>query len=122
MAPKRERTIAWHFGDYPEDGAVWLAMPTMTMAYVDFRPRGDSSRPWRRVTVVTHAWIQRQLGESTAGAASWPLLLVVPDGSPEQIRAWITHAVESGGILEANSDQLPSDWHPASGPRPASEY
>jgi hypothetical protein len=113
----------WYFGDYPEDGEAWLTMPELMTVYVDFRVGGAPLGPWRRVTVVTHAWIRRQLAEGTAGPASWPPLLVMPNGSPDQIRAWISDIVESGGpVLEANSDALPDGWHPATGPRPTDEY
>ena len=96
--------ITWRFGEFPEDGEAWLQNPTQLYAYVEYA-RGDVAmgQTWRRLMVVTKAWLQREL-ENVRHAASEPLwamiptMLVVPDGEGEALRRTVDTIIRQGGF------------------------
>lgn len=95
--------MEWRFGEMAEDGAAWMANPETLHAYVDYKTsEGGRGHGWRRVMVVTRAWLLAQvhhLEEAEGGRrVVLPALLVLPDGAPEQLQGYIADAVASGTL------------------------
>ena len=94
----------WRFVKSEEDGAVWLDAPALGWAFIDFREH--SRQPWKRLMVVTRAYVDgclRELERRPSDARSGPWtafagMLVVPDGTPAELRASIDDAVRGGGL------------------------
>lgn len=94
----------WRFGEDPEDGEAWLRMPTNLCAYVEYEtdpPHGP--REWRRLMVVTRAWLQGHLDRVLVSRSGplWavvPTVLVVPDAQGEELRRIVDTVIKKGGF------------------------
>ncbi len=90
--------LTWNFvdGDSPGDGALWLNHQSQLWGFIDIHDARDGST--RRITTVTDAWVREQIeslqrdGKSCVFAA----MIVVPAGTPEEVRAAIDGAVATG--------------------------
>ena len=90
----------WRYvdGDAPGDGRIWLANPEELFGFIDFRR--TASAPTFRIMVATRAFVDSAVRDLKNGTA-WTVfaaMLVVPDGSPEQIDAAVAAAVRGGGL------------------------
>ena len=90
----------WQFvdGDVPGDGALWLEHPAQLWGFIDFRD--STSDGERRIMVVARSFVEASLAQlgSTAKSTAFAAMLVIPDGSPSQMRASIDDAVGGGGL------------------------
>lgn len=94
----------WQFGESADDGEAWLAHPSHLSAYVDYRTIDTEGRvQWRRLMVVTKAWLLGHLGSVRQGSTGplWallPTMLVLPDGEGEELRQILDSAMQQGGL------------------------
>jgi hypothetical protein len=87
----------WRFVESEADGHAWMNSPSELHTFIDvqaFAAAGDVG--WRRIMVVTKAWVERQLAGS--GRTVFSAMLVLPDSSPATLRASIDAAVSAGGL------------------------
>jgi hypothetical protein len=95
---------AWRFAENPQDGEAWLKNPTVFQAYVDYQARDSSGRvQWRRVMVVTKAWLEEKLarvrkGENGPLWAAIPPMLILPDAEGEELRRAVDVVVQQGSF------------------------
>jgi hypothetical protein len=91
---------SWRFvdGDVPGDGALWLEHPTHMWGFIDFHDRHSAQE--RRIMVVAKSWVEASIADLGRGSTmtAFAAMLVVPDGSPDAMRATIDKAVEGGGL------------------------
>lgn len=88
---------AWRFVESDDDGRAWMQNPNELHAFIDIRSgTGTRTEAWRRITVVTKGWVERQLAGSQRAVFS--AMLVVPDAEPAALRASIDAAVSAGGL------------------------
>lgn len=92
----------WRFADSAEDGEAWLRRPPLLQVYVDYDSKREPGT-WRRVMVVTKAWLERHL-ENVKHSATGPLwaglppMLVLPDASGEDLRRIVDAVIQQDGI------------------------
>lgn len=95
--------IEWRFGELPEDGEAWLRSPRQLHAYVEYLSTNPETAGWRRLMVVTKAWLQQHLdavrqGDAQPGWAVVPTMLVVPDAEGEALRQIVDLVIRQGGF------------------------
>lgn len=93
--------MVWKFAESEEDGRAWMRNPNELQGFIDFRSSDDGD--WRRIMVVTKAWVQRQLDavQTTAagsGRVVFASMLVLPDAEPSELRTLIDVALAAGGV------------------------
>ena len=93
----------WHFVETSEDGEAWLSNPTELQACIDWRSANDPADGWRRVTVVTKAWLEKHLDKVRQGASQplWagiPMMLVVPDAEADELRSTVATVIQQEGV------------------------
>jgi hypothetical protein len=85
----------WQFvdGDVPGDGAMWLQAPTQLWGFIDFR--AGPGAPRQRLMVAARSFVEAEVRRVGAGAkwTAFAAMLVVPDGTPAEMRAAIDDAV-----------------------------
>lgn len=91
----------WRFGESDNDGIAWLNNPSELSGFIDVQSSQDHQ--WRRIMVVTRSWVEQQLSavrptSGRLGRAIFASMLVVPDGSPDELRQSIAAAVAEGGV------------------------
>jgi hypothetical protein len=92
----------WRFGESQTDGEVWLAKPSRIPIYVEYEAKGESGTPtWRRILVGTRAWLGEQLEAPASDGtppkwAALPQMVVVMDGSPDELRRTIDAFIATG--------------------------
>lgn len=87
----------WRFIETEEDGDLWLRNPTELHAVIDFPALSDKRR--HRVMVVTTSWLDRELtAVGGSGYVVFSAMLVVPNGSPNQLKSFVDAAVARGGL------------------------
>lgn len=95
----------WRFVDSEDgnDGASWLDHTTDMSGFIDFRNNGD--QPYSRIMVATGTFVERNILAVVheGSVVIFPAMLVVPDGHPSQIRAFIDGAVTRGGLAHFSS-------------------
>jgi hypothetical protein len=89
----------WRYvdADAPGDGRAWRANPAELFGFIDF---GTARAQTFRIMVATRAFVDRALRDLKNGTA-WTVfaaMLVVPDGTPEEIDAAVGAAVNGGGL------------------------
>ena len=90
--------ITWQFVEDDPNGAAWLAAPSETFSFVETTDQLDGGR--YRIMVVTRTWLQKQvtaLGRDAKYSFFAPMLLV-RDGTPDQLRQAIDDALSHPGI------------------------
>jgi len=88
----------WRFVESDADGELWLKNPTELHAIIAFQA-GD--KQWQQIMVVTKTWLDCQvqvIGTPRGGRVVFSAMLVVSDGSPQQMSASIDAAVAQGGL------------------------
>lgn len=103
--------MVWKFAESEEDGRAWMQNPSELQGFIDFRSSDDED--WRRIMVVTKAWVQRQLAavKTTAGGAGrvvFASMLVLPDAEPPELRSLIDAALAAGGVEQFASAAIES--------------
>lgn len=93
--------MVWRFAESEEDGRAWMQNPNDLQGFIEFRSSDDGD--WRRIMVVTKAWVQRQLAAvkttvAGSGRVVFPSMLVLPDAEPSELRALIDTALAAGGV------------------------
>jgi hypothetical protein len=93
----------WRFVETSEDGEAWLSNPTELQAYIDYRSTTDPGGRWRRVMVVTKAWLAGHLDRVKQGTSQplWagiPMMLVVPDGEGDELRRTVATVIQQEGV------------------------
>ncbi len=99
---------SWRFLESEADGQIWLNSPAKTWAFIEV---ADADR--QRLMVATKAWAESHINE-VKGPRTWAVfaaMLIVPDGTPQQLRASIDAAVAMGAVRHFG--------HPASSSEPA---
>lgn len=96
-------TIEWRFGESADDGEAWLKRPRHLYVYVEYRDKNGEDNCWRRIMVVTKAWLQKHLESVRLGAQGplWivvPTMLVLPDADGEDLRRAVGTAIQEGGL------------------------
>lgn len=87
----------WKFVESDADGRVWMQNPNDLHAFIDIKSHaGTRDEGWRRITVVTKGWVERQLAGSQRVVFS--AMLVVPDAASAALRESIDAAVSAGGL------------------------
>jgi len=87
----------WKFVESDADGRAWMQNPSDLHAFIDIRSNAVTrDEAWRRITVVTKGWVERQL--AGAQRAVFPAMLVIPDAEPAALRKSIDAAVSAGGL------------------------
>ena len=90
----------WRYvdGDAPGDGRAWLANPSELFGFIDFR--GAATGPTFRIMVATRAFVDQALEGLKGGRARivFAAMLVVPDGTAQEIDTSIAAAVNGGGL------------------------
>ncbi len=104
-AGKRGETLAnWRFAESEEDGKAWLSNPGLLQGYVDYESRSeDGNSNWRRIMVVTRAWLESQIqgvrnGDTGPLWAALPSMIVLPDATGEELRAIVGAVIRQGGF------------------------
>lgn len=92
--------MKWKFAESDADGEAWMRSPGELHGFVDLQ---STNGEWRRLMVVTKAWVLRQLDtvDATAGGtgrAVFASMLVLPDAQPAQLRGMIDAAIRAGGL------------------------
>jgi len=92
--------VEWRFGGEPDEGEQWLAHPDAMYVYVEF---SSPQLGWRRVMVVTRAWLLNHLNgvHSTLEQPRWvvlPTMLVLTDAKGPALRRKLDEAVQHGGL------------------------
>lgn len=91
----------WSFVTLEEDGVLWMRNSEELHALVEFAAKGARTR--HRIMVVTKSFVAKRLAQVRHGAAGagtlvFPPLLIVPDGTPAQLRSSIDAVVSRGGL------------------------
>jgi hypothetical protein len=93
--------LNWRFVDSEEAGAVWIQHPAEVSVFVDFQRPGG---PWRRLLVVTRAWVMKQLELLQGVPANSPArvilstALVLPDASGATLRHSLERALADPAV------------------------
>lgn len=102
---RRGETLAnWRFAEPEEDGEAWLSNPVLFQGYVDYESRSEEGNSnWRRIMVVTRAWLESQVQGVRKGNAGplWaalPPMIVLPDATGEELRAIVGAVMRQGGF------------------------
>jgi hypothetical protein len=96
--------VKWRFAESEEDGEVWLRNPALLQGYVDFESRSETGQShWRRVMVVTRAWLEAQVqgvrrGDVGPQWAALPPMIVLPDAPREELRGIVDTVIRQGGF------------------------
>lgn len=94
------KTPSWRFvdGDMPGDGALWLEHPTELWGFIAIKP--DSGATETTIMVAAKSWVEKSIADIGRGAlySVFSQMMVVPDGTPDQMRATIDSAVQSGTL------------------------
>lgn len=89
--------VTWRFVETDDDGRAWMQNPNALHAFIDIRSGvGTPKETWRRISVVTKGWLERQLADSERVVFS--AMLVLADAEPAALRASIEAAVSAGGL------------------------
>ena len=92
----------WRFCEPPDQGAAWVANQDIMHALIEYQSGDQSELAWRRIVVVTASWLRRHLGELGASAERrffcLAPMLVVADGSEDELYARIDAAVQIGAL------------------------
>jgi hypothetical protein len=106
--------VAWTFvdGDLPGDGAMWLEHASLMPGWIDFIDRATGSE--RRIMVVAKSFVALTIADvgSKARSTSFAAMLVIPDGTPAQMRASIDDAVATGALTFVLADPTRTDLTP----------
>lgn len=91
--------MEWRFAEDDDEGRAWLSAPYALQVYVDYRR--SSSEPWRRLLVVTRAWLEGRLTDvrATGSKPLWialPPVLVIPDAEPAALRGLLHEVLDLG--------------------------
>ena len=90
----------WQYvdGDAPGDGRLWLTNPYVLSGFIDFR--GAATASTFRIMVATRAFVDEALKGLNGGTAGivFAAMLVVPDGTAQDIDLAVTAAVNGGGL------------------------
>ena len=91
----------WTFvdGDVAGDGELWLAHHEQLTGWIDAVDHKD--KKVRRIMVATESFVRRSIAELGA-ESKWvaiAAMVVVPSGTPTEIRAAVDAAVSNGALL-----------------------
>ena len=94
--------MQWHFVATEHDGEMWLQHPKRIPMFVDYMS-STAGTACRRIMVATKAWVLEQLADVTSspsgkGHLLMSAILVLPDGSPEELRVALQRALEAPGL------------------------
>ena len=88
----------WKYVESDADGQLWISNPDELVASIDILSDDDpKDRHWRRISVVTKAWVNRQLAESVR--VVFGPMLVLDNSSPSSLHHSIDAAVAADGLI-----------------------
>jgi len=88
----------WSFVEDDPDGAVWFGAPDKIWSMVDGTDTLDGKR--YRIMVATRRWLQGQVDElgSTATSSFFASMLIVRDGTRDELLRALDSALARGGL------------------------
>lgn len=96
--------IVWQFDEETSDGEAWLRRPRDETVFILYQSTASSGAgEWRRLFVVTRAWLQAQLSDTWSRGlevpwAVLPSMLVLPDLEGDELRAAVDAVVNQRGF------------------------
>ncbi len=90
----------WRFSRDDPNGSAWFANPKGVFAHVEYCAKDGA---WRRLMVATRSWLDQQLqlfgsGAEEARWSAFPALVVIGDGSADEIRGTLDAVVSNAAI------------------------